>query len=346
MTNTIQRQTIIFFLPLSVGAFTNDQSPYTATQADSETGEAPENAQWARRQLYINPQNINIRDQKLIKKDLTKGGYVVQYWGEELPTIEVQGTTGSSGVEGINILKDIYRHEQIVYRSILADRQRALAEATLAAAEEAAAALGNTLNAGETFLAVADAFTGGIVSSTVEGVSNAIDLITDPFGGGTSIGENFGGSGTFSTVPTLAAFATNIDMYYQGEFFRGYFTNFTTTESANDPGHFTYSFSFTVTRRTGERTNFMPWHREPTSYDGETIMSQKTTVNKGLEGSDILSFPRDPPLPERPQPIPVQNPNLDIVVESSPIGPNEETQVPVSRKAAVAGPDFGGPTSS
>jgi len=352
MSNTIQRQTIIFFLPLDIAALTNDQSPYTATGINDEEGGSPGETMWARRQLYINPQSINIRESKLIKKDLTKGGYVVQYWGEELPVIEIQGTTGSSGVEGISILRDIYRHEQIQYRSVLADRQRALAAATLAAAEEAAAALGNTLNAGETFLAVADALTGGIVSNTVQGISNSVDMITDSLCiesvCGTSIGANYGGSGTFQTVPTLAAFATNIDMYYQGEFFRGYFTNFSTTESATEPGHFSYSFSFTVTRRTGERTNFMPWHREPTNYDNETIMSQKTTVNKGLDGSDILSFPRDPPLPERPQEgnaIPGEITSEFLGLPEGLGQVSDPNQVPVNLQTFIAGVP-GGPVSS
>ncbi len=69
-------------------------------------------AQWARKQLYINPTSFSIKESKLVRSDLTKGGYVVQYFGEQLQVIDVSGTTGSSGVEGINILRDIYRHEQ------------------------------------------------------------------------------------------------------------------------------------------------------------------------------------------------------------------------------------------
>ncbi len=281
-------------MPLDVSAFTDDQSPYEATKNQDSGSEGI----WAKRQLYVNPQSFNVREQKIIKKDLTKGGYAVQYWGEELPTIEVQGTTGSSGIEGINILRDIYRHEQIVFRSILKKRQRAQAQAALEAAEEAAAALkeqsGTTAG-----LAIADALLGGAgsaISDSIKGLGNAVDIITDSIYGGTSLGSNFAGTGTFHTIPTLASFATNIDMYYQGEFFRGYFTAFSVTESAQEPGHFNYSFTFIVTRRTGERTNFMPWHREPVNYDGETVMSQKTTVSKGIEGSDNLSFPRDPPV--------------------------------------------------
>ena len=279
---TIQRQTIIFFLPLGMEAFTNDQNPYSATKA----GET----YWEKRQMYINPESITIRDNKLVKSDLTKGGYVTQYWGEQLIGIEASGTTGSAGVEGINVLRNIYRHEQIQYRSVLADRQREQAAAALAAAKDAESELYS--GAGGFLAATADLLTGGAFSSAVSGVSNAIDIITEPFGGGTEFGESFGGTGAFSTVPTLAAFATSIDMYFQGEFFRGYFKNFSVTETAQTPGHFSYQFSFEVTRRSGTRTNFMPWHRNPLDEDGETIMSQKTTVSKGTSpGTSILSFP-------------------------------------------------------
>lgn len=62
-------------------------------------------------QMYINPQSLQIREAKQINATRTKGGFVVQYWGEELTQLNIQGTTGSSGVEGINILRDIYRSE-------------------------------------------------------------------------------------------------------------------------------------------------------------------------------------------------------------------------------------------
>ena len=268
---------MIFFVPIAMEAFTNDQNPYTATNA----GET----YWERRQLYINPESINIRDNKIIKSDLTKGGFVTQYWGEQLTAIEVGGTTGSSGVEGINVLRNIYRHEQIQYRIELADRQRELAEAAAAAAAAAEEELYS--GAGGFLAATADLLTGGAFSAATSGVSNAIDIIT-----GSDTGENFKGTGSFTSIPTLAAFATNIDMYYQGEFFRGYFKNFTVTENAQSPGHFTYQFNFEVTRRTGTRTNFMPWHRSPVDSDGETMMSQKTTVSKGtFPGNQTLSFP-------------------------------------------------------
>jgi hypothetical protein len=316
------RETIVFFLPLEMGAFTGSSTPY-GSAGDSGSVESLEDlyshstapnkgVAWDRRQLYLNPQSINIRDQKIVQKQLTKGGHVVQYWGEELPTIDVQGTTGSAGIEGINILKDIYRHEQLHYRNVLANRQRELASAAALAQAEAEEQIYDA-NVGGFLLGTADTLTGGAVSKSVKGVANSIDILF-----GTSIGGGAGGSGkAFKSVPTLAAFATNIDMYYQGEFFRGYFTNFGVTETAQEPGHFSYTFNFVVTRRTGKRENFMPWHRSPTSFDGETIMCQEAPESKGSwPGVERLSFLSDE------SSIHGQPGNLALDANNSSLGPN------------------------
>jgi len=267
-------------------AFIGNTSPYSSSGEGSEfSEEGDENVAWSQRQLYINPQSLNIRDQKLVQKQLTKGGHVVQYWGEDLTTIDVQGITGSAGVEGINILRDIYRHEQLQYRVILANRQRELALAAKRAAAEAEAQMQET-SIGGVLLGVGDALTGGAVSKTVKGLSNAVDILL-------SDNKNKG-PGSFASAPTLAAFATNIDMYYQGEFFRGYFQSFGVTESAQEPGHFSYTFNFVVTRRSGKRTNFMPWHRNPVDFDGESLMSQGPAHGKGSwPGVERLSWPTE-----------------------------------------------------
>lgn len=275
----IGRQTIIFFLPLEMEAFVSDQNPYSS----SKDGKVF----WDKRQMYINPQSFVVSERKLVKADLTKGGYVVQYWGEELPTIQINGSTGSAGIEGINILRDIYRHEQIQFKKVLLRRQREMAEAAAQDVKDAANSLTKRDDAFGSFSNVSDLLTGGAFSQIVDGVSNSIDLIF-----GTEVGSRFGKPGVFKSVATLAAFATNIDMYYQGEFFRGYFSTFTTTESATQPGLFDYNFGFTVTRRTGERSNFMPWHRSPVGYDNEPTISLSTTESKGQGvGSQELSFP-------------------------------------------------------
>ena len=62
-------------------------------------------------QMYINPENFVVRESKQISQVRTKGGFIIQYWGENLTELTISGTTGSSGVRGINILRDIYRSE-------------------------------------------------------------------------------------------------------------------------------------------------------------------------------------------------------------------------------------------
>lgn len=280
MANSIfNRQTIIFFLPLNMEALTGDKNPYSSTK----NGESF----YARKQMYINPESIQFRENKVIQDTLTKGGYVVQYFGEQLPNISASGTTGSAGIEGINILRDIYKHEQIQFRILLAERQRQIAEATLKATEEAELFLNEKRSGFDgTFTNIADLVTGGAYSNTYAGLKSAVEMIAEPFQNRPDLEKS-----SFKASPTLAALATNIDMYYQGEFYKGFFTNFNITESVNKLGLFDYNFEFKVTRVTGKRLNFMPWHRNPLSSDGETEMSQRNTVSKGTDGAYNLSFP-------------------------------------------------------
>ena len=271
----IGRQTITFFLPNDIEAFTSDQSP--STLSDEGVG-------WYKMQLYINPSSITFADKKIIKEDLTKGGYVMQYWGEELTSLTIRGTTGSSGIEGINVIRSIYRHEQGQYRKLLRDRRNALSSEVEDVVSEAIAqadSRGVVTNA-------LDLLTAGAYSQTIDGLKNTVELINNAITGQTEIDR-----GSVRSMPTLAALASNVDMYYQGEFFRGYFKNMTVTESVPEVGLFNYDLTFTVTRRTGARKNFMPWHRNPLDSSGVTQMSKSVTDSKGdpLTGGDNLTFP-------------------------------------------------------
>jgi hypothetical protein len=66
-------------------------------------------------EMYINPQSVNYQYKKLTIKTRVKGGFSLQYWGEDLIGINASGTTGSSGIEGINVLLDVYRNEQLMF---------------------------------------------------------------------------------------------------------------------------------------------------------------------------------------------------------------------------------------
>lgn len=70
-------------------------------------------------QMYINPSNFVINSVKDLSEVRTKGGYILQYWGEKFDEVQINGKTGSSGVEGINALKDIYRSEQLALWKII-----------------------------------------------------------------------------------------------------------------------------------------------------------------------------------------------------------------------------------
>ena len=187
--------------------------------------------------MYINPQSINYNFKKLITPERTKGGYVVQYWGEELPTLNLRGTTGSSGVEGLNVLYEIYRAEQINFDPI----------GLTIASDSVVSGLGDTING---FGEAIGGLGGDLFSGAVGGI-----LGTDPK--------------TQSLLPrnppTLSSLAFSVEMYYNGWVFRGFFTSMSWTESVDRMGMFDYDIQFTVTQRRGYRTNFLPHHRSATS---------------------------------------------------------------------------------
>ena len=61
--------------------------------------------------LFINPQSITVSKQILLSKQQTRGGFVVQFWGHDLETIQVQAETGYFGLSNVplrafNMFKD------------------------------------------------------------------------------------------------------------------------------------------------------------------------------------------------------------------------------------------------
>jgi hypothetical protein len=83
-------------------AFSSNQSGLPSSQVTSQnTGNAVRNiAYWFVPEvgvvnMYINPQSMAYNLKKLITPERTKGGYIVQYWGEELTTLNLRGHTGA-----------------------------------------------------------------------------------------------------------------------------------------------------------------------------------------------------------------------------------------------------------
>lgn len=188
-------------------------------------------------EMYINPKNIKYSDKKHIPSATrTRGGYIIQYWGEELGKLSLSGTTGSSGVEGINVLYDVYRNEQVSLDA-------------LALATEASRS--NQAN-----IDLLDSVSGSdnILSSLGSiGVDSILDKVNTIVQTGT-VDPNV-------PKPTLASIAFQTEIYWSGWVFRGYFDSMTVTESADNIGLFEYTMEFVVTQKRGLRLNFLPWHR-------------------------------------------------------------------------------------
>lgn len=194
-------------------------------------------------EMYVNPQSIKYGDKKHIPAPTrTRGGYLIQYWGEELGTLSISGTTGSSGVEGINVLYDVYRNEQIA--------MDALALAVEASKDKQSS--GNML---DSVFGSGNLLT-GIGKTIGVGIDSLFDQVTNVIQTG-SIDPN-------TPKPTLASIAFQTEIYWSGWVFRGFFTSMTVTESAEKLGLFDYSMEFTVTQKRGIRLNFLPWHRSAT----------------------------------------------------------------------------------
>lgn len=230
--------------------------------------------------MYINPQNITYTHKKLISKDKTKGGYTLQYWGEELSQLNISGTTGSSGIEGINMLYELYRAEQYAFD----------ATGLTLAANNASADLANNLVQG----------IGGAIGRAIGGNNN-----TAAAGGAGLLGGILGldspnNNLSARNIPSLASLAFGVEMYYNGWVYRGFFDSMTITERA-DNFLLDYNMIFMVTQRRGYRTNYFPWHNNPAggpttneafypnarnSFNGNTTFNtNEGIVNVGNGGS-------------------------------------------------------------
>jgi hypothetical protein len=187
--------------------------------------------------MYINPQQMSIQERKIISKRRTKGGYIVQYWGEELPTISISGSTGASGIEGIDILRNVYRAEQKAFEKVAKSLTDRLGSFSVSSAA-------------------------GAVKSMASNPGKAI---------GSAIAGLFSSGANPPLLPTLGSLALSVEMYFQGLVFKGFFMDFSVEESVQQGvGVFTYRMTFQATDRRGVRTNFMPWHRNPADTDAAT----------------------------------------------------------------------------
>lgn len=207
-------------------------------------------------QMYINPQQLNIKEKKIVTPVRTKGGFIIQYAGEDLIDISIRGTTGSGGMEGINILRAVYRSEHESFTGMAQALETTLASAQIFSLFKGTNAQGAAQ--------IQDAGTLLLEQATKEAIFNVFD---QPF-------------------PTLASLAASVELFFQGMLYKGFFNSFSVEESAESPGIFNYDISFTAYSRQGTRRNFMPWHRQP--YNPANVDANPLSFNWALEAINVL----------------------------------------------------------
>lgn len=237
-------------------------------------------------QMYINPQQMTIQEKKIITPNRTKGGYVIQYAGEDLISITIRGTTGSSGMEGINVLRSIYRSEQEAFTGMAQSLEQKLASSQIYSLFKGTGAQGAAQ--------LQDMGTLLLEQAQKETIFNIFD---QPF-------------------PTLASLAASIELFFQGTLYKGFFTSFNVDESADSPGLFTYDLAFTAYSRQGTRRNFMPWHREP--FNPADVNANPLSFNGALQPITVLTNLGSAPIEVTTPPVRDFKVDNNLTFSSSP----------------------------
>jgi len=216
--------------------------------------------------MYVNPNRIQYKHKKLISRDRTKGGFSLSFWGEDLDVLSISGTTGSSGIEGINVLYEIYRSEQYSFDGT----------GLLLAANNAASDISNNLVNG----------LGGALGGAINGLFGGDPSSpTAAAGGAGLLGGILGLDSPNNTlamknIPSLAQLAFTVEMYYAGKVYRGYFEDMTVTESS-DNFLMQYDMTFVATQIRGYRTNRFGFERS--AVDGASSYTTPYSFDRNVK---------------------------------------------------------------
>jgi hypothetical protein len=67
-------------------------------------------------ELYINPARLTMQNQKIKAKAVTRGGIFYHHWGDDHWAMSISGTTGFSGMKGIEQLENLYAYSGTIMR--------------------------------------------------------------------------------------------------------------------------------------------------------------------------------------------------------------------------------------
>ena len=299
--NSDKRKTMCFYLPLETDIsdsgneiYVNNSTESLSDQFSNQKNNYKKDSvkKYIIKNLYLNPQSINATYRKIQNRQQTKGGFVIQYWGEDLVTLAINGITGAAGMSEINKLLSIYRHDQIHYQQIIEQRRKRFVATIESSAGNILDGLndGNTVDPVDTAISIGNYLTGGEVSNIINGVNTVMDFFSETGESGVSVNPR--NSDSFTRGTTLSSLFTSITMEFQGIYYRGYIDSFSYSENSSEPGHFNYSFNFTVLYQSGKRNNFMPWHKEAEDrLTGESLQSTLPIVDAEKYMPDTYTWP-------------------------------------------------------
>lgn len=301
------REVLTFHLPIIKKEKSETQSRSidfngSNIQAVYESGDV--GLSFFRKKLYLNPSSISSAMRKSIQKQFTKGGFFVQYWGEELTTLSINGITGSAGISEINKLISIYRHELIHFNNLVINKNIEFNEALNDSLDVVNS--GNENRYVSTLSYLDQLLLSGQGQTVVDGFTTFTDNLSNIISGKKDDPVKYK---EIVQEQSLATLATSLVMEFKGIFYRGYIDGFTFSENASEPGLFSYNFNFIVLYSSGKRENFMPWHIE-SEVDG--VSKTASTPIKGTE-YDEYTFGS---YGENSQ-------SEEIVRENNHVGPNE-----------------------
>ena len=185
--NSDKRKTMCFYLPLETDIsdsgneiYVNNSTESLSDQFSNQKNNYKKDSvkKYIIKNLYLNPQSINATYRKIQNRQQTKGGFVIQYWGEDLVTLAINGITGAAGMSEINKLLSIYRHDQIHYQQIIEQRRKRFVATIESSAGNILDGLndGNTVDPVDTAISIGNYLTGGEVSNIINGVNTVMDF--------------------------------------------------------------------------------------------------------------------------------------------------------------------------
>lgn len=168
--------------------------------------------------------SFKVKMQQKITRSKTKGGWVEEHWPPDLDTISVSGSTGAFIlVEDSNVISLLPKD--------------ASKRTTVDVLDKQGEKIGTKEGLNNSAKGVAGLAIGNLVF--MRRLSEASLSLE-------SLADFYKNNGSFYETDGQVAGIRDIDMFYMGDVYRGYFTDFNHSHAEENPNRFTYAFTFRV----------------------------------------------------------------------------------------------------